>query len=63
MKKLINSLSRAVQLVLAAPVKLPAKVLQVVKYIALVWASSKPSFQITMPFQIRLRKKGKINAS
>lgn len=35
MKKFIHSLSRAVQLVLAAPVKLPAKMLQVVRYIAL----------------------------
>src|SRR5690606_14170631 len=34
MKKIINTLSKAVQVVLAAPVKLPAKVVQVVKYVA-----------------------------
>ncbi|NGF55407.1 hypothetical protein G5B35_20300 [Parapusillimonas sp. SGNA-6] len=34
MKKIIHTLSKAVQLVLAAPVKLPAKVVQVVKYVA-----------------------------
>lgn len=36
MKKLIQKLSKAVQVVLAAPVKLPAKVVQAVKYVALV---------------------------
>ncbi|NGM62669.1 hypothetical protein G5B30_12155 [Sphingobacterium sp. SGG-5] len=34
MKKIINKLSKAVQLVLAAPIKLPAKIQQVVKYVA-----------------------------
>jgi len=34
MKKIIQTLSKAVQVVLAAPVKLPAKVVQVVKYVA-----------------------------
>jgi len=34
MKKIIHTLSKAVQLVLAAPVKLPAKVVQVVRYVA-----------------------------
>lgn len=34
MKSLLKKLSTAVQLVLAAPVKLPAKVTQVVKYVA-----------------------------
>lgn len=35
MKKIIQKLSKAVQVVLVAPVKLPAKVVQVVKYVAL----------------------------
>lgn len=34
MKSILKKLSTAVQLVLAAPVKLPAKVTQVVKYVA-----------------------------
>ena len=34
MKKIIQTLSKAVQVVLAAPVVLPAKVVQVVKYVA-----------------------------
>ncbi len=34
MKKIINTMSKAVQVVLAAPVKLPAKVVQVVRYVA-----------------------------
>lgn len=35
MRKIIKKINQAVQLVLAAPVKLPMKVVQVVKYIAL----------------------------
>ncbi|HMR19783.1 MAG TPA: hypothetical protein PKA53_10835 [Sphingobacterium sp.] len=35
MKKIIHTLSKAVQVVLAAPVKLPAKVVQVAKYVAI----------------------------
>jgi len=36
MKKILRIASKAVQVVLAAPVKLPAKVVQVVKYVALL---------------------------
>ena len=36
MKKILKTVGRAVQIVLAAPIKLPAKVVQVTKYIALV---------------------------
>lgn len=35
MKKIIKTLSKAVQMILAAPVKLPAKIQQVAKYVAL----------------------------
>ena len=34
MKSILKKMSNALQLVLAAPVKLPAKVTQVVKYVA-----------------------------
>lgn len=34
MKKIINKISQAVQVVLLAPIKLPAKALNVLKYIA-----------------------------
>jgi len=34
MRQLINKISRAVQVVLLAPIKLPAKALNVLKYIA-----------------------------
>lgn len=36
MKKILKIVSRTVQIVLATPVKLPAKVVQVTKYLALV---------------------------
>lgn len=35
MKKIIKKVSAAVQLVLLAPVKLPGKVLNIIKYVAL----------------------------
>jgi len=35
MKKILKIASKAVQVVLAAPVKLPAKIVQVVKYVAI----------------------------
>lgn len=35
MKKIINKISRALQVVLIAPVKLPGKALHIIKYIAL----------------------------
>ncbi len=35
MKKIIRTISRAVQVVLLAPVKLPAKALSIIKYVAL----------------------------
>jgi hypothetical protein len=34
MKKIIQTLGKAIQMVLAAPVKLPGKVVQVAKYVA-----------------------------
>lgn len=34
MKKIINKISQAVQVVLLAPIKLPAKAMNVLKYIA-----------------------------
>lgn len=34
MKKIINTLSKAVQVVLTAPIKWPGKVLQIVRYVA-----------------------------
>ncbi|MNX97937.1 hypothetical protein D3C86_1303210 [compost metagenome] len=35
MKKIIQKISRALQVVLMAPIKLPGKALQIIKYIAL----------------------------
>lgn len=35
MKKIINKISKAVQVILLAPIKLPGKALHIVKYIAL----------------------------
>lgn len=35
MKKIINKISRAVQLILMAPIKLPGKALNIIRYVAL----------------------------